>query len=314
MKTLLPLASIATSLLTIAHAAPPDEELLKLVKNRAQLERVTQTPKDMEKRAMTTCAIDGRIANGKSSSATSPHQNATIHVFTNEVATLPIFDPWGKFPEGSLILKEKFSKPEGKTQLFTGMWKREKGYFPETGDWEFFTVDAEARKIVERGKLESCAKCHQEYDKGDFVTKLYAAPTQLTSGRVVLHSSKAETHGEKLHYEELEKKNTLGFWVNPKDWAEWKFAIDKPGTFEIHVWQGCGKGSGGSEVELICAGQTSKFTVEDTGHFQNFKERVVGTVKFDKAGPQTFEVRAISKPGAAVMDLRQVILVPKAEQ
>ena len=85
----------------------------------------------------------------------------------------------------------------------------------------------------------------------------------------------------------------------------------KPGTYAIHIWQGCGKGSGGSEVEIICGGQSVKFTVEDTGHFQNFKERLVGRVKFDKAGPQSIEVRALSKPGAAVMDLRQVILVPE---
>ena len=28
------------------------------------------------------------------------------------------------------------------------MWKREPGYFPETGDWEFFTVDAKAEKLL----------------------------------------------------------------------------------------------------------------------------------------------------------------------
>ncbi|OYV06415.1 MAG: hypothetical protein CFE26_06385, partial [Verrucomicrobiales bacterium VVV1] len=54
------------------------------------------------------------------------------------------------------------------------------------------------------------------------------------------------------------------------------------------------------------------FTVEDTGHFQNFKERGIGRVTFKETGPQTLEVRPRSKPGGAVMDLRQVILVPVA--
>jgi hypothetical protein len=184
-----------------------------------------------------------------------------------------------------LVLKEKIGKSDAHTQLFTGMYKREKGYYPEVGDWEFFTVDAGATKILDRGKLQSCAECHKGYAKSDFITKLYAAPTQLTSGRVVLHSSVAMAHGEKLHYEEQQVKNTLGYWTNPADWAEWKFQLDRPGTYTIHLWQGCGGGCGGSEIEIVCAGQSNKFTVDETGHFQKFTEREVGKIKFEKAGP-----------------------------
>lgn len=64
-------------------------------------------------------------------------------------------------------------------------------------------------------------------------------------------------------------------------------------------------------MEVTCAGQSSKFIVEDTGHFQNFKEREIGTLKFDKPGPQTLELRAKTKPGGAVMDCCQSILVPE---
>jgi hypothetical protein len=173
------------------------------------------------------------------------------------------------------VVKEKFG-PDGKTELFTGMWKREEGYFPEVGNWEFFTVDGAASKIAERGKLPKCAACHQEMEKGDHVSRGYIVPAQITDGRIVLHSSNATAHGEKLHYEEAENKNTLGFWVNPADWADWGFEVTRPGTFDIHLWQGCGTGSGGSEVAIIAAGQTVRFTVEETGGFQNFKERVVG--------------------------------------
>jgi arylsulfatase A len=86
--------------------------------------------------------------------------------------------------------------------------------------------------------------------------------------------------------------------------------VDQPGSDIIHIWQGCGKGSGGSEIEIICAGQTNPFMVDDTGHFQNFRERKVGTITFVKPGPQSFELRAKVKPGMAVMDCRQIILVP----
>jgi hypothetical protein len=49
--------------------------------------------------------------------------------------------------------------------------------------------------------------------------------------------------------------------------------------------------------------------VIDTGHFQQFIQRTIGTVDLP-AGKQTLAVRPRSKPGAAVMDLRRVVLRP----
>ena len=285
-------------------AAPTDEALLNFVKERAKLERLTPRPVDMAAKVSTRCNIDA-LDEG-------PHTGARFLIHANDAAVLPVFDPWGKFPEGSLLLKEKLGKEDGATKLFTGMLKREKGYYPEGGDWEYFTVDGAASMVAERGKLARCASCHEDYAERDYVTKIYAAPAQLSGGRIVLHSSTAQVQGEKLRYEKPQAKNTLGYWVNPADWASWHFEVAKPGTYAIHLWQGCGKGSGGSEVEITCAGQKVKFKVEDTGHFQNFKERRVGKLSFAKAGPQTLEVRALTKPGPAVMDLRQVILMPES--
>ena len=76
-----------------------------------------------------------------------------------------------------------------------------------------------------------------------------------------------------LRYEPLPHKNTLGFWTQADDWASCEFTVTKPGTFTVEVLQGCGKGSGGSEVEVAVGEQTLTFTVEDTGGFQNFKAR-----------------------------------------
>lgn len=283
-------------------AAPTDEELLQYIRGRRTLERVTPAMVDMAPAVATRCSINAILNK-------NPHQKAKFHTFANTPAVLPLFDPWGKFPPGSLLVKEKFGS-DGKTQLFTGMWKREAGYFPELGDWEFFTVDAKAGKISERGKLTSCAACHADMEKGDFVARDYIVPAQISDGRIVLHSSKAQVHGEKLHYEEAEKNNTLGYWVNPADWAEWEFLVARPGTFDIHLWQGCGLGSGGSGIAIVAAGQTRNFTVEETGNFQNFKERVIGQVTFAEAGPQTLEIRALSKPGPGVMAVRMIVLVP----
>ena len=138
----------------------------------------------------------------------------------------------------------------------------------------------------------------------------YVPNPQSEDGIVTLPARTARVHGTQLRYEPLPHKNTLGFWVRAEDWASWAFTLKKPGTFAVEVLQGCGKGQGGSEVELSVGGRTLTFTVEDTGHFQEFKARVLGDVKLDKPGRYTLTVKPKKKVGSAVMDLRSVTLKP----
>jgi hypothetical protein len=53
-----------------------------------------------------------------------------------------------------------------------------------------------------------------------------------------------------------------------------------------------------------------KYTVAETGGFQMFVATPLGQVRFDAPGRYTLTVRAVSKPGPAVMDLRQLTLKP----
>ena len=125
-----------------------------------------------------------------------------------------------------------------------------------------------------------------------------------------MHSRTAEVHGVMLRYEPLPHKTTLGYWVRPEDYATWEFTVDKPGRFTVEVLQGCGKGQGGSDVEVRVGDQKMTFVVEDTGHFQNFKPRDIGAVTLDKPGRYRLEIRPLKKAAAAVMDVRQVTLKP----
>jgi hypothetical protein len=138
----------------------------------------------------------------------------------------------------------------------------------------------------------------------------YVPNPQAKDGTIVLHARTAEVHGVMLRYEPLPHKATLGYWVNADDWASWEFTATAPGVFTVEVLQGCGKGQGGSEVEVAVGDQVLKFTVEDTGHFQNFKPRDIGTVRIDKPGRHTLTVKPRTKAKAAVMDVRQVTLKP----
>lgn len=127
--------------------------------------------------------------------------------------------------------------------------------------------------------------------------------------QVILDAKDAVVHGKLLRYEPQPHKNTVGYWANENDWCEWKLDLKTPGVFDVYLLQGCGKGQGGSEVQLSVADQNLKFTVEDTGHFQNFKERHIGKLKIDKTGVQTLQLKPLQKARNAVMDVRQIRLV-----
>jgi arylsulfatase A-like enzyme len=141
----------------------------------------------------------------------------------------------------------------------------------------------------------------------------YVPNPQSADGTVSLPARTAEVHGFQLRYEPLPHKNTLGYWTQAEDWASWEFQLTQPGTFSMEILQGCGAGQGGSEVAVSVAGQTLKMTVEDTGHFQNFKPRLIGTVRLGQAGRFTLTVKPLAKRGVAVMDLRAVTLKPAAK-
>jgi len=139
----------------------------------------------------------------------------------------------------------------------------------------------------------------------------YLPNPQAADGSITLPARTARIHGVQLRFEPLPHKNTLGFWVRAEDWASFEFTVSKPGKFAVEVLQGCGQGQGGSDVVLIVGEQQVTFTVEDTGHFQNFKSRLVGEVTIAQLGRHTLEVRATKKAKAAVMDLREVKLTAR---
>ena len=129
-------------------------------------------------------------------------------------------------------------------------------------------------------------------------------------GTIVLHARDVIVHGRTVRYEPEPHKNTVGYWMDPADWVQWQFEVAKPGRYRVEILQGCGKGSGGSTVDFSAAGQTLTVTVRDTGGFQNFVSRDIGTLTFEKPGRNELSVKPVKKPGVAVMDLRQVTLTP----
>jgi len=125
---------------------------------------------------------------------------------------------------------------------------------------------------------------------------------------ISLHAGQARIHGSTVRYEPEPHKNTIGYWTKVEDQVSWKFQVPHAGSYQVEILQGCGKGSGGSQVDFSLGEQVLKVTVEDTGHFQSFVNRKIGRFNIPKAGEYELFVKPQTKPGVAVMDLRQVTL------
>jgi arylsulfatase A-like enzyme len=193
----------------------------------------------------------------------------------------------------------------------------------ETGRRELFDLSRDARESANLGekeprRVEELAAKLASWRQAvaaqmPAINPEYSPNRQAPDGTITLPARTAEVHGVMLRYEPLPHKNTLGFWTQPGDWASWEFDLQKPGDFAVSTLVGCGKGSGGSTVEFRSGDQVLVLTVPETGGFQKFVPQDLGRLSFERPGRYRLEVRARTKPGTAVMDLREVKLGPAAK-
>jgi alpha-L-fucosidase len=149
-----------------------------------------------------------------------------------------------------------------------------------------------------------------------------AAPgRQAADGSIVLRAADATVHGNTAKYEA--NKDCVGFWTNAGDWVSWDVTVDKPGVFVVEVTYAADKGCGGAKYVVSMGrsgltGQTRKtgslaqFSTEtsETGSWTQYRTDKLGPLKIQEAGKVTISVKAISKPGLGVMNLRAVELKP----
>ncbi|MFM7186161.1 MAG: hypothetical protein ACKO4Z_15525 [Planctomycetota bacterium] len=141
---------------------------------------------------------------------------------------------------------------------------------------------------------------------------------QDDDGTILLSGSHAVVRGTMLRWEPQPHKLTLGYWTQAEDAAEWTFAVNAPGDFEVEVLQGCGTGQGGSEMAVALdpgrIAATLRFVVEDTGGFQQFRPRTVGRITIADAGTHVLRIKPERIAKHAACDIRQVRLVPVAPE
>ncbi|MFO0946111.1 MAG: cytochrome P460 family protein [Planctomycetota bacterium] len=159
-------------------ASAPRDDILATVRDRGKICRVNEEPYRMSDPVAMLCWDYAREkVRQEWAEHRIPMQDTYCFVYTNELASPTMTSGNGSYPVGSIVIKEKLKSADSReAELFTVMRKRAPGYDPDHGDWEYAVVTNGGTEIVERGKLQRCIECHDNYKETDYVTREYLRP------------------------------------------------------------------------------------------------------------------------------------------
>ena len=125
-------------------------------------------------------------------------------------------------------------------------------------------------------------------------------------GTVTLKAEEAEIIGHTLRLEHRDGRANLGVWTDARDHVQWPVTFGRAGTFDVEADYACDPASGGSECVLVLGNQELRATVEPTDGWGDYRTVVVGQIAVPAPGDYTVVVKALSKPGVGVVNLRQI--------
>lgn len=204
-------------------------------------------------------------------------------------------------PIQDILTIARYNNPISSVTLRTKGSTQELSLTPRTEHWEI--------ELPKLGKVPKAVVFIKTIGK----PRLAGPPVLLKptkEGSLHLSAHTATPIGARIRYEPQPEKNTLGFWADEEDFAEWTFKLNKPGRYRIEILQGCGKGQGGSIIGIELGDNQLTYKVKETGHFQTFERHRVGTVTLKSTEPQVLRMIAVEKKDRIVADIRAIFLTP----
>lgn len=146
----------------------------EIINGYRQWTRVNPTPDVFASQIAIQCAAPPSPTQVKMEAA-NPHRDKYVVVYVNELGQHAMMqEKTPRFPLGSIIVKEKLPAKDSTTpELLTVMMKRESGYNPQGGDWEYMALDGAGKEVQARGRLESCQACHLMHKDSDYISRNY---------------------------------------------------------------------------------------------------------------------------------------------
>jgi hypothetical protein len=175
---IIPSIAAGAAILVLAAAAEPGKKSIRKpvppLTETQKWTKVNPSPLLLPTALNTLCRPITRIE-----TVENPHRNRYFTVYVNKAGTAAMRARKPEaFPRGSIIVKEKLPGRRAKIpELLTAMVKREKGYDPSGGDWEYMALNGSGTKVIESGKLTHCKSCHAGQRNADYVFRTYLPRT-----------------------------------------------------------------------------------------------------------------------------------------
>lgn len=125
--------------------------------------------------------------------------------------------------------------------------------------------------------------------------------------RIGLDAGSATLQGN-LRYSAAEQ--VLCYWNGLDQSATWTATIPESGEYNVSITYGCDDSSSGSEVTVAIGEKVLTKTVGGTSGWHQFTTEKVGCVSLS-AGSHIVKITPTKKPGAWVMDLKEITLTKK---
>ena len=136
------------------------------------------------------------------------------------------------------------------------------------------------------------------------------------SGEYTLGADDAVLDGSEIKVQDSGDNANIGFWTNPNDSVTWKINTLKAGStvFGVQLSVACPPGVEGSTFEILLDGKTTGLvgTVAKTQGWNNFEPMTLSGNLELFPGKHSIQLKVKKMPNYAVMNLRQVLLIPKS--
>jgi hypothetical protein len=128
-----------------------------------------------------------------------------------------------------------------------------------------------------------------------------------SNGALRLLATQAEIYGDSLVFEE--QYRNLGFWQSENDRAVWSVEVPADGVYDVWLdWAVLGRGAP-NRFRLEGGGAWLEGVIPFTGSWDNYRQAGFGRVQL-AAGTQRLLVRGVPPLNGAIIDLREVRLLP----
>jgi alpha-L-fucosidase len=154
-------------------------------------------------------------------------------------------------------------------------------------------------------------------DLADEVVPMAFLVFPAADGTMTLNPHDATLEGPSIRVERIgvigDVKHNIGYWLDPAATASWPVGIGaaQEGEYRVELELACADAAAGSRMRFEVEGGAgvSEFTVPATGGWQSYRTIEVGRTSLP-LGSHTAVLRALSRAGEAVVNVRAIRLVP----